>query len=152
MKCFGKELSSEGQNERFRFFSLSIISYVFPQNGLISAKLRSPIKIAATETLSSLPAAKRVLPAAELPAELQTGARPPGPGCAWGCRTPASLGDGASRLTRGSWVWLQSHPCALTGSCFGLPPADFPSHSPLAHTSHVCAHVHTHTVLVARPN
>lgn len=124
------------------FFSLSIISYVFPLHGLISAKLRFPIKIASTEALSCLPAAKRALPAAEFPAELQTGASPPGLLCARGCRPHCIARHGASRLTRGSRVWLQTHPRAPTGSCSGPPPTDFPSHSAFAHTSHVCAHTH----------
>lgn len=68
------------------FFSLLIISYVFPLHGLISAKLRFPIKIASTEALSCLSVAKRALPAAEFPAELQMGASAPGLLCARGCR------------------------------------------------------------------
>lgn len=55
------------------FIPSSIVSYVFPQNGLISAKLRLPIKIISTATLSILPAAKRALPAAEHPTDLQVG-------------------------------------------------------------------------------
>lgn len=72
-----KKISSEGQNEWFRFFFPSIVSYMFPQNGLISAKLCLPIKIISTETLSILPAAKRALPAAEHPTDLQVGHVPP---------------------------------------------------------------------------
>lgn len=54
-----------------QIFFPSIVSYMFPQNGLISAKLHLPIKIISTETLSILPAAKRALPAAEHPTDLQ---------------------------------------------------------------------------------
>ena len=111
----------------------------FHKNDFISAKWRSPIKIASVETLSPLPTARRALPAAELPAELEMGAGPRGWSVPGRASPGASLGDRASRLTHGSCVWLQSHPCAPTGSCSRLPPTGFPSRS-LAHTPHVCAH------------
>ena len=111
---------------------------MFPQNGLISAKLHSPIKIASTETFSSLPAAKRALPAAKLPVELQMGARPPGLVCAWGAGPGAPLRHGASRLTRGSRGWRQSHPrTAAPGSHTQI---FLPTH--LLHTHHICAPSH----------
>ena len=108
---------------------------MFPQNGLISAKLRSPTKIP-----SSLPAAERALPAPEFPVELQKGARPPGLLCAWGCQ-PRSI----SATVPLDWHRQAGYGChhthvqllrAPTGT-FSFPPRS------CTHTSYVHTYVHT---------